>query len=453
MQFSKDNILSLAPDRATFERGESLATERKWRNLEGNDKAIWGECKSSGVSYYKTQIELKGSSFKCNCPSRKIPCKHSLGLFLLYINNSGAFRISEKMPTWVKDWLENKKITKPDENVGRSQEEEKRLAEARLKTREKRLRQMASGLDELEIWLMDTIRQGLATIEGQSNEYWNELSSRMVDAKLGSLARRIKGLQNLAGQEAWHEKMLTELGEMYLVLKGFRNMEKLPPALQQELLNVAGINYKKEDLLEIKGIEDTWFVVGQIEGNEDDSLFYRRSWIYGDQTKKFALILDFAWGTTPYSENWKVGQQFKGSAIFYPSAFPLRVLIKNFEMVAEPFTIFGYLHLTAFGVAYSSAIGENPWLQIFPAFLENVKPIFHEKEFYLIDEDGKQILIKNVTGIGWKMMALSGGHLVNIFGEWDGKVFMPLSAIINNQFYLLWDAEPLARPSRSWGRY
>jgi len=453
LKFSNDNILSLAPDRATFERGESLATERKWRNLEGNDKAVWGECKSSGVFYYKTQIELKTPAFKCNCPSRKFPCKHSIALFLLFANSSGAFRISEKMPDWVIDWLENRKTAKANDQGERSPEEEKRLAEARIKTREKRLRQMAGGLDELEIWLTDSIRQGLATIEGQSNDYWDTLSARMVDAKLGSLARRIKNLQTLTGQEGWHEKMLRELGEMYLVLKGFRNLEKLQPALQQELLNVAGINYKKEDLLALKGLTDTWFIVGQYEGNDDDNLFYRRSWIYGEQTKKLALILDFAWGSNPYTENWKVGQQFKGEVIFHPSAFPLRVLVKQYEMTAEPFTIYGFSHFSDFSKTFSEAIGQNPWVQIFPAFLENVRAVFHNNHFYLLDEDDLQIPVKELEGIGWKIMALSAGHPINVFGEWDGKIFVPLSASINNQFHLLWDAEPLARPNRSWGRF
>ena len=70
----------------------------------------------------------------------------------------------------------------------------------------------------------------------------------MVNAKLGSLARRIRGLHLLVGQKNWHEKVLSEIGEIYLLVKGFQNMEKLPPNLQQELLSVSGINFNWRNL-------------------------------------------------------------------------------------------------------------------------------------------------------------------------------------------------------------
>ena len=109
MILSSEKILSLAPDAATARRGEALGTIRKWRNLEGNPKALWGECKSSGASFYKTYIDLNGPAFKCNCPSRKFPCKHAIGLLYLYINNSDAFRVTDDMPADLSAWMENRK--------------------------------------------------------------------------------------------------------------------------------------------------------------------------------------------------------------------------------------------------------------------------------------------------------------------------------------------------------
>jgi hypothetical protein len=45
----------------------------------------------------------------------------------------------------------------------------------------------------------------------------------------------------------------------------------------------------------------------------------------------------------------------------------------------------------------------------------------------LIDEKGAIILIDPTFQRGWSLMALSGGHAIRIFGEWDGHTLMPLN--------------------------
>jgi len=188
LTFSAEQALSFAPDTATARNGEDLATTRKWRNLEGNPKVVWGECKSSGTAYYKTQVDFSGPAFKCNCPSRKFPCKHALGLFLIYINHSDAFRITEDYPEWVKEWLEKRGFIS-GVNAAAEAAEALRKKEARLKNRDARVTLMASGVADLELWLKDLIRQGLAATEGQAYNYWQNISARMVDSKLGGIGR------------------------------------------------------------------------------------------------------------------------------------------------------------------------------------------------------------------------------------------------------------------------
>ena len=78
-----DQILALAPDASSAKAGQSLAGRRKWLALGRDDRAAWGECQGSAREPYRTQIDLAEPAFRCSCPSRKFPCKHSLGLFLL----------------------------------------------------------------------------------------------------------------------------------------------------------------------------------------------------------------------------------------------------------------------------------------------------------------------------------------------------------------------------------
>src|ERR1041384_6942648 len=104
MQYTREQILQLAPDDASAKAGQQLATRSKWVVLSENPKALWGDCQGSGKTPYKTIVDLTNIAFKCTCPSRKFPCKHGLGLFLLYSRQPTIFTASE-MPAWVNEWI------------------------------------------------------------------------------------------------------------------------------------------------------------------------------------------------------------------------------------------------------------------------------------------------------------------------------------------------------------
>jgi len=44
------------------------------------------------------------AGYKCTCPSRKFPCKHTLALIWMRADRSGKF-LPAPVPEWVKDWL------------------------------------------------------------------------------------------------------------------------------------------------------------------------------------------------------------------------------------------------------------------------------------------------------------------------------------------------------------
>ena len=95
MPWTIEQILAFAPDAETARKAQSLAVPQKWLSVESNDVALWGRCKSSGSKHYDTVVDLKTPAFKCNCPSRKLPCKHSIALFIY--SNSFSEELSEKV--------------------------------------------------------------------------------------------------------------------------------------------------------------------------------------------------------------------------------------------------------------------------------------------------------------------------------------------------------------------
>src|SRR5687768_12992448 len=122
MNYSPEQIIALAPDAASAKAGRGLATAGKWQNVGQDERALWGECQGSGAKPYQTVIDLNEPAFKCSCPSRKFPCKHALGLFLLIANqtaNPGAGSTASTTttsgiattahtgtaPAWAAEWL------------------------------------------------------------------------------------------------------------------------------------------------------------------------------------------------------------------------------------------------------------------------------------------------------------------------------------------------------------
>lgn len=83
MTLNAHQILAHAPDAASAKVNSQLTAPHHWSNLGPSQIALWGECQGSGKNPYRTQIDLNGPAFKCSCPSRKFPCKHGLGLYLL----------------------------------------------------------------------------------------------------------------------------------------------------------------------------------------------------------------------------------------------------------------------------------------------------------------------------------------------------------------------------------
>lgn len=453
MHWTIEQILALAPDPNTAKRGQGLATQRKWLSLETDGRAVWGYCKSSGTAHYETAVDLKGPAFKCTCPSRKFPCKHAIGLLLLASSNSDGFKVSGEMPENVKTWLE-KREAKPQKQE-KNKEELQKAEEKKIKAFNDRLALMQEGIKDLENWLNDMMRVGLASVEGAAmdmtttyvkgrsakagTEIWNNIAKRMVDAKLSGLGRRIRELAMIQNSGIdWPVRLLSELSDLHLIIKGFQQLDTLPNALQKELLSMAGINTTREQLLNQKGIEDHWMVVGQVESNNIDNAAVRRTWFLGQQTGRFALVLEYDYRNEGFPFHWPKGRIFKGEMIYYPSISPLRAILKNHEISEHLVDGWGGSEdILSFLEVYSEALGKNPWLEDYPAAFSNVYPVLKDDKVFIVDKNENAIPLLNIGFSNWKILALSGGNPIDIFGEWTGGMLSPLGVAADYRFVAL----------------
>lgn len=285
-----------------------------------------------------------------------------------------------------------------------------------------------AGILELERWLEDLLQVGLAVALARDVAFWEEFAARMVNAKLGGIARRIRIFKTWLHTDDAHERLLCELGELYLFVKAFQQLETLPPDLQQEILTTAGATIKKEKVLQQEHIENQWLVIGQTEGKEDDIRF-RRTWLQGVNTHQIALLLDFAFRFAPFEVNWIVGSLLQATVVYYPGAYLQRAIVKDFAIIHQAVELSAYADWEVFLRQSADALAQNPWLFSFAGLVENIVPVLQNEQFFLMDANYSTLRTPLPEGTIWKILAISGGHSIQLFGEWDHRIFTPLSIV------------------------
>ncbi|UOQ77330.1 hypothetical protein MUN84_00965 [Hymenobacter sp. 5516J-16] len=465
---------ALITDPGTLKRGQELAAPAKWSNLGQTDTAAWGECKGSGSTPYQTGIDLREPAFKCSCPSRVFPCKHGAGLLLLLARQPQLLS-SPTPPPWLQEWLAKRQQTAGKQPAQRTIQQDAHLSGlpapvenndsgaaseaelARQKREAQRLVRMQRGAEELEIWLLDLIRAGLAATESQSPSFWENQAARLVDNQLPGLAANIRELAALRHQGTdWPERMLARLGELYLLVRTVPRLEQLPAATRQEILQQLGVSVKKEEVVATQpGVADTWWALSQTT-TEEDRLTVRRSWLQGQETGRFALVVEFSFGGQAFTTPLMPAGCYTGSLSFYPGLLPLRA-------VPGELTFTGTYSLAPLGSTgpaqllndYATALAQQPWLRELPVLLAGGVPhqtasgdwVLHFPTHGCVTADASTTLPGNpATPIehqpdrevalplrcdeltGWELRALSGGYPLTVFGEWTGAALRPLAS-------------------------
>lgn len=443
--WTTEQVIALAPDPASAKNGKGLATLNKWANLGKDQQVIWGECKGSGKDPYRTQVDLSEPAFRCSCPSRKFPCKHGLGLMFLMVNQPTALA-QVTPPDWVSDWVASRAKREEKQKQKTSQPEKAVDLEAQAKRANARLQKVTAGIQELQVWLYDLIRQGITSISTESYSFWEQPAARMVDAQAPSLARQLRDIPSIVlSGSGWQERLLYGLGKLHLLLEGFQRLDDLPKALQADIRTQIGWTQSQGDLTEQANnqaasnhIQDFWLVVGQ-QVEIEERLRVSRTWLWGKSSDRYALYLQFAHGTQAFEHSFMLGHTLEAELTFFESAYPLRAIITNRQTSPSPVSILDQLGFTTIDMAiasYSKAITQNPWLERFPFTLQQVIPIHQEGKWFLRDRNGNLLPISSRFERGWTILALSGGHPIALFGEWNGNNIYPLSIWVEDKFYV-----------------
>ncbi len=432
-------VLALAPDPGSAKSGRDLANARKWASLGADAEALWGECQGSAKDPYQTRVDLREPAFRCSCPSRKFPCKHSLGLFLLFVEQPKAFR-ADARPAWLQEWIdsraaraekkEKKAAAEPDDPAA----VERRAAD-QARRAAKREDNILAGIEELDRWLRDAVREGLAALASRPYSFWDGPAARLVDAQAPGLARLLRAAAEVRGEaEERPARLLERLSLLHLLISAYRRLGDLPADVQAELRGLVGWTVRQEELVGSMGTRDRWSVLGQ-RTYEEDRLRVQRTWLRGRKSARTALLLHYAAPGVPLDVTLVPGTAIDAELVWFPGALPLRALVKSQDGCAAPIDgLEGHADLpTALG-EYASALARSPWIESYPTPLSDVTPELVDGRWRLRDRQGAWAPLSTDRGEGWRLRALSGGRPISVFGEWDGTRLLALGAWAEGRF-------------------
>ncbi|MCB1807789.1 MAG: SWIM zinc finger family protein, partial [Candidatus Competibacteraceae bacterium] len=179
-------------------------------------------------------------------PSRKFPCKHALALLLLYGQDRTRFQPPAAAPDWVQEWLDSRAQRKSKQATKTASKAADPVAQS--KRQEQRAEKVARGVEELQRWLEDLVRAGLADLPGKPYRFWDNMRARLIDAQAPGLANRVQGLATLvaSANPDWSERLLEQLGQLYLLLQAFQRLDQLDPLLQQDVRGLIGWPFSKD---------------------------------------------------------------------------------------------------------------------------------------------------------------------------------------------------------------
>ncbi|MEU9120298.1 SWIM zinc finger family protein [Streptomyces sp. NPDC048506] len=457
-RWTTEQVLALAPDEASRRAGGKLAGPGPWSGTGADGSAVWGQCKGSGTKPYQTVVDVKGPAFRCSCPSRKFPCKHALGLLLLWAGTEEVAAAGEP-PQWAGEWLAGRR--ERAERSGDGPPGDGAAArtpadpEAARRRTERRMQRISAGATELEQRLTDLLQSGLASAgragggappsgAGSGESPWDQTAARMVDAQAPGLAARVRELGSTVASGAdWPARLLAECALLHLLNQGFLGIERLPAPLAATVRTRVGLTTEAADLLtdpEATTVRDRWLVLAQQDGH-DGALTTRRIYLRGERTGRMALHLSFGGAHRPLDLALPPGLVLDAELAYYPGARPLRAALGERHAPATPGPVPPGCGIDAALATYGDALRDDPWLESWPVVLADVTPIPARdgEGWQLADADGESALPLDPRCLGrrglWQLAAISGGAPITVFGECGHRGFLPLTA---------WDPSPVS---------
>jgi hypothetical protein len=425
-RWSEDRVAGAAPDAASLAAARKLARPGPWSETGSNDVLVWGKCQGSGKTPYQVSVDLAAPAYRCSCPSRKFPCKHALALLLLWSRGEAADAGTEAAD-FAREWAEQR--------AGRATVRERRQSgqpadpAAQAKRLADRLALMDAGIADFSRWLADLVRTGMASARSQPYSWWDGVAARLVDAQLPGLAEQVRTMgSDIHARSDWTDHLLHRAGRWWALTKAWRIRDHLTPDELADLRVAVGWSVPASEVEGVEALPGPWLVLGA-HRSDDGRLQQQRTWLRGPDGT-VVVLLDFAARSEPLATPQLAGALLEATVARYPGSAPRRALFTGGVGTAGTAqTLGGGSSIRQALDAESAAVASSPWRERHPVLLAGVR-LSTGGSGWLRDEAGDALPL--VDAPLDSLLALTGGHPVDIFGELEEGRLRPLSAVIGN---------------------
>ncbi|MBV9592079.1 MAG: SWIM zinc finger family protein [Hyphomicrobiales bacterium] len=388
MGLTRSSIEAMAPDQGALKAASGLLAPSKWPLRARHGGLIFGECQGSGANPYRVVADTEDQGSKCTCPSRKFPCKHALALMWMFVENEAAFPQAEP-PAWVSEWMGRRRksatSSRSDETKSLDAAREASAAQALpdpsanarkaavpAKRAEDTRRAVQAAVDDLELWVADQLRTGLAGFLAKLGERCRRIAARLVDGKAGTLASRLDEMPSrllALPQEERVDAAIAELGKLVTLARAWR-AEPDDPELHREVVRAES----RDEVVADKDAPRTasfWEVLGSRIATRRDGLVSHATWLLDLEASSpsFALLLDFFPASAGRrATSFSAGECFEAELAFYASRVPQRAVIVSRRDGAGPARRWPQAAADPFA-ENAERLLEAPWLTEIPLLL------------------------------------------------------------------------------------
>lgn len=436
-----EQVEALCPTLSRLAAARTVAAPDHWRDLGVDTRALWGRYAGGAGEPYEVVVDHVRVATRCSCPARARPCKHALALLLLWV--AGAVPTTgEAPPAGVAGWLERAQPPAAAEagpageqpataGTGGAAGRSAAPAPERDRARDDKVARLSTALVELDRWLADRVRTGLAEPALARYATWDAVAARLVDAKAGSLANRVRRLGGQVGTApGWHEHVLAELGVLHLLAEGGQRLGELEPHLADGIAVALGWQVRQSDVLAGVPERDRWLVAGRSDTVED-RIVVRRTWMWGTTSAEWAMVLAFAAHGQALDETLRVGTSIEADLYRYPGAVRLRALVGHVHDPARPEPrLADLLPAGSLGQVcddVGAALCREPWLERHPFVVRaRAVPARRGRSWLLADAQGSLPLLPACPGLA-ELVACTAHEPVPVTAEWTARGVLPVA--------------------------
>jgi hypothetical protein len=389
----------------------------------------------------------RSSTTACSCPSRHRPCKHALGLAELAADGQ---IVSVAEPDWVARILSRRPFTETGAagSAAGGSGSGPIDAEAAVRRAEARRAKVDAGLAELQLWLGDQVRTGLAGLPRAGYGHFDAIAARMVDAQAPGVAGALRALPADLVTADWPGRALHALGGLHLLARAHQGLDELPDALAATVRSRVGYPVTKEQVRARPAVLDRWWAIAAVDTVEYQ-LSTRRVWLRGLDTGRWAMWLTFAPPGRDLDTSIRPGRTYACAAHFYPGSGQHRALIEpplpdpdvpseeDGDSDHDPTDdiartrLWGGDDLATIGTQLAELLAGDPWATRLPVVVSGVPvpPLHPGDPWRLRDAAGRSVSLVEVEGDLWPLVAQACGEPLQVMGEYAGRGLRPLAVL------------------------